>query len=253
MIKQSFTWWSFADVTNPEELLKQAAKIGYAGVELIDEALFPPAKKHGLAISAHRAHGTIEQGLNNRDNHARILKELEQTLELAERWKIPNLICFSGNREGLSDAEGAEITAEGLSKVAPLAEAAGVTLVLELLNSKVDHPGYQCDYTSWGVSVVEKVASPRVKLLYDVYHMQIMEGDLIRTIQNQHKHFGHYHTAGNPGRHEINDQQEIFYPPIFKAIKDTGYSGYIAHEFLPTKDTVVALKEAFDLCKQSLA
>jgi hydroxypyruvate isomerase len=252
MIKQSFTWWSFGDSENPELILKQAAEIGYAGVELIDQELFPLAKKHGLAISAHRGHDSIPKGLNRREGHTRILKELGQNLKLAELWKIPNLICFSGNREGLSDSEGAEITAEGLSKVAPLAEASGVTLVLELLNSKVDHPDYQCDHTTWGVKVVEMVASLRVKLLYDIYHMQVMEGDLIRTIGKYHQHFAHYHTAGNPGRHEINHQQEIFYPPIFKAIQETGYSGYIVHEFVPTKDRVVVLKEAFDLCAESL-
>jgi hydroxypyruvate isomerase len=253
MIKQSFTWWSFGDDSNPDEILKVASDVGYSAVELIGEEHFSLAKKYGLEISAHRGHGTIERGLNRREHHDRIIKELEQNINLAAQWKIPNLICFSGNREGVSDEEGAEITAEGLRKAAPLAEASGVTLVLELLNSKVDHADYQCDHTAWGVKVIEMVASPNVKLLYDIYHMQIMEGDLIRTVQEDYQHFAHYHTAGNPGRHEINDAQEINYPPIFRAIKDSGFSGYITHEFMPTGDVKIALEEAFEVCAKSLA
>lgn len=252
-MKQSFTYWSFANrgLTN-EELLKVASEIGYDAVELIEEDLFSTVRKHGLAISAHRAHDSLTQGLNHREYHQRILKEFDTNLKLAGLWKIPNLICFSGNREGISEDEGAEITAEGLQKMAPLAQSAGVTLILELLNSKVDHPDYQCDHTSWGIKVVKTVNSPSVKLLYDIYHMQIMEGDLIRTIQNNHQHFAHYHTAGNPGRHEFNNAQEIFYPPIFKAIQATGFDGYIAHEFIPTQDVALSLREAFGICKQSL-
>ncbi len=249
MIKQSFTYWSFADRgLNPEELLRAAAEIGYSAVELIDEALFPLTQKSGLAISSHRAHSSLTQGLNHREHHQTILSEVETNLKLAETWKIPNLICFSGNRVGLSDEKGAEITAEGLKKIAPLAEAVGVTLLLELLNSKVDHPDFQCDKTPWGVNVVKLVDSPNVKLLYDIYHMQIMEGDLIRTIQNNHQHFGHYHTAGNPGRNELSEAQEIYYPPIFKAIQETGYTGYIAHELIPTGDVKAALRQAYELC-----
>jgi hydroxypyruvate isomerase len=253
MIKQSFTWWSFGNrQLAPAELFKTAAELGYSAIELVDEEFFPQVKHAGLEISAHRGHGTIERGLNRREHHDRILKELEQNIKLAEAWKIPNLICFSGNCEGMSDEEGAEITAEGLRKAAPLAEASGVTLVIELLNSKVDHADYQCDHTAWGVKVIEMVASPNVKLLYDIYHMQIMEGDLIRTVQEHHQHFAHYHTAGNPGRHDINDAQEINYPPIFRAIRDSGFSGYITHEFMPTGDVKIALEEAFELCVRSL-
>ena len=252
-MKQSFTYWSFADKgLSVEELIKSAAEIGYDAIELLDEEYFDLTKKYNLAIASHRAHGSLTQGLNRREYHSDILKEFEANLKIAEQWKIPNLICFSGNRNGISENEGAEITAEGLRKMALLAESAGVTLILELLNSKVDHPDYQCDTTPWGVKVIELVASPRVKLLYDIYHMQIMEGDLIRTIQNNHPHFAHYHTAGNPGRNEMNETQEIFYPPIFKAIKNTGYEGYIAHEFIPTSDTRVGLKAVFEMCQQSL-
>jgi hydroxypyruvate isomerase len=252
MIKQSFTYWSFADKgLGPDELLKAAAEIGFDAIEILAEAYFPLAKKYGLALSAHRGHLSIPRGLNRREHRPGILKELEDNIKIAEAWGIPNLICFSGNRESISDKEGAEITAEGLRKAAPLAEQAGVTLVLELLNSKVDHPDYQCDHTPWGVKVVELVASPNVKLLYDIYHMQIMEGDLIRTIQTYHPHIGHYHTAGNPGRNELSETQEINYAGVFRAIQATAYSGYIAHELIPTGDTKKALQQAYTLCAQN--
>lgn len=250
-MKQSFTWWSFSKNQSPDELLKAAADIGYDAVEILDEVDFPLSKKYGLAMSLHRGHLGLTKGMNRREHHAGIMKELETNIKLAEEWNIANLVCFSGNRDSLSDDEGAEITAEILRKAAPLAEGAGIMLVLELLNSKIDHPDYQCDHTPWGVKVIEMVASPKVKLLYDIYHMQIMEGDLIRTIKNNHQHFGHYHTAGNPGRNELNETQEIYYPPIFRAIRDTGYTGYIAHELVPIGDPKAALKQAFDLCAQS--
>jgi hydroxypyruvate isomerase len=252
-LKQSFTYWSFGGKgLTDDELFKSAATIGYSAVELLEADLFPLAKKYDLAVSSHRGHDSIPDGFNRHKHHDRILKELEANLKLAETWKIPTLICFSGNRNGLSDDEGAEITAEGLRKAAPLARDADVTLVLELLNSKVDHPDYQCDNTPWGVKVIELVNSPNVKLLYDIYHMQIMEGDLIRTIQHYHQHFAHYHTAGNPGRHELNDRQEIYYPPVFRAIQATGYTGYVTHEFVPTGEVKAGLKAAFDLTLKSL-
>lgn len=252
-MKQSFTYWSFANKgLSVDELLKAAADIGYDAVELLDEPDFPLSKKYGLAMSAHRGHLGLTKGMNRREHHAEIMQELEDNIKIAEAWNVPTLICFSGNRDGLSNDEGAEVSAEILRKAAPLAEGAGVTLVLELLNSKVDHPDYQCDHTLWGVKVIEMVNSPNVKLLYDIYHMQIMEGDLIRTIQNNHQHFGHYHTAGNPGRNELSETQEIYYPPVFRAIRDTGYTGYVAHELIPTGDVKAALKQAFDLCVESL-
>ena len=167
---------------------------------------------------------------------------------MAEQWKIPNLICFSGSREAIDDTEGADITAEGLRRVAPAAEAAGVNLVIELLNSKVDHPDYQCDHTAWGIQVCQMVDSPRVKLLYDIYHMQIMEGDIIRTIRAHHQYFAHYHTAGNPGRNDMDDTQELYYPPIIRAIQETGYDGYVGHEFIPKGDPIAALRAAYELC-----
>lgn len=248
MLKQSFAYWSFATPkTDPETLLRRAAEIGYDGVELLDEPLFQLAKAMGLEIVTHRAHAHIEVGLNRHENHQSIIRETEAALELAERWKIPNLICFSGNRDGQSDDDGAEITAEGLSRLAPLAEDAGVTLLLELLNSRVDHPDYKADHTAWGLSVLEQVGSGRVKLLYDIYHMQIMEGDLIRTIRAHQGAFGHLHTAGNPGRHELNGTQEINYPAVFQTLAEVGYGGYIGHEFIPTGEAEDGLRAAYHL------
>ena len=241
-------WWCFApERMTPEALVRAAADIGYAGIELADEEHWPRIVDAGLVIATARAHRSLEDGLNRRENHDRIEREIQANLALAERWRIPVLICFSGNRGGLDDEAGAERTGEGLRRVAGAAEDAGVTLALELLNSKVDHPDYQCDRTDWGVKVCEWVASPRVKLLYDVYHMQIMEGDVVRTIQRHHAHVGHYHVAGNPGRHEPDDTQELNYPAIFRAIRATGYAGYVGIEFIPRGDPVAALKAAHAL------
>jgi hydroxypyruvate isomerase len=252
MNKQSFSWWSFAN-TNPAVLLEAAAEIGFAAVELIGEQHWAMARECGLQIAAIDGHDSkgCTFGLNHLEHHEVILSQIESNLQLAKKWAIPNLIVFSGNRHALSDQEGADNTARGLKQMAQRAEDAGVNLVLELLNSKIDHPDYQCDHTHWGVSVIEMVDSPNVKLLYDVYHMQIMEGDLIRTIQTHHRHFAHYHLGGNPGRHEINAAQEINYPAVLKTIKQTGYTGFIAHEYLPTTNPIISLKEAFEIVAQS--
>ncbi len=248
-IKQSIAWWCFTpDLITPDRLLQTAVKIGYEAVELVPQQYWQAVKDHGLKIASVGGHTTLTDGMNRRENQARIKEELRTNLAQAVEWGIPNLICFSGNRNGISDSEGAEITAETLRQVAPMAEDAGVTLVLELLNSKVDHPDYQCDHTAWGVQVCQMVNSPRVKLLYDIYHMQIMEGDVIRAIQDNHDWFGHYHTAGNPGRHEIDATQELNYAPIMRAIAATDYEGYVGQEFIPVDDPAARLKQAFDLC-----
>ena len=247
-IKQSVSAWCFERAMSPRDLAPTLAEIGYAGVDLVDQEHWPLFKEHGLAIAAVNGHRSIEEGLNRRENHDRIEREITANLDLAARWGIPTLIVFSGNRRGLDDAAGAEITAEGLRRVAGAAADAGVTLVMELLNSKVDHPDYQADRTAWGVKVCRLVDSPRVRLLYDIYHMQVMEGDIIRTIRDHHVYFGHYHTAGAPGRHEIGATQELYYPAIMRAILATGYNGYVGQEFIPVGDPVAALKEAFDLC-----
>jgi hydroxypyruvate isomerase len=250
--KASFTWWSFADRgAEADELILAAAAMGYDGIELVDETLWPAAADAGLAIVSHRGHGTIEAGLNRREHHDRIERELLANLALAQQWQIPILICFSGSRAGLDDEAGIEQTSRGLARVAQAAEEAGVTLALELLNSKIDHPDYQCDRTVWGLAVIERVGSPRVKLLYDVYHMQVMEGDVMRTIAAHHDAFAHYHIAGNPGRHEPDQCQELWYPPIYRAIAATGYDGYVGMEFIPRGEPATALQAALAALRAS--
>lgn len=223
---------------------REAKQIGYDAVELLPRELWDTAREAGLVIASHGGHASLQVGLNRRENHTRIEDEIDQNLELAVKYGIPNLIVFSGNRRGLNDEEGAINTAEGLRRVAQAAERAGVTLVLELLNSKVDHPDYQCDHTTWGVRVIEAVHSTRVKLLYDIYHMQIMEGDVIRTLRANIAHIGHFHTAGNPGRHDMDETQELYYPAILRAIAEAGFTGYVGHEFVPKANTVEGMLKA---------
>lgn len=245
---QSVAWWCFVpNYFSPETFARTIAELGYAGVDLVPEEHWPLLRDHGLRIAAVGGHGSLTVGLNRREEHDRIERELRAKIALAEQWDIPNLICFSGNRVGANDQQGAETTAEGLRRVASVAEDAGITLVLELLNSKVDHADYQADHAAWGVQVCQMVDSPRVKLLYDIYHMQVMEGDIIRTVREAAPYVGHYHTAGNPGRHEIGAAQELNYPAIFHAIAETGYNGFVAHEFVPAGDARAALAEAFAL------
>lgn len=249
-IKQSATAWSFVrDDMTPERFLNGLADIGFDGVELIDQKYWGMAKDLGLTVVTFGGHTTLTDGLNRPENHDRIEQEILENLELAVEYGVPGLICFSGNRyDSVSDEEGIRITAEGLSRVAKAAEAQGVNLCLELLNSKVNHPDYQCDRTAWGVEVCKRVNSPRVKLLYDIYHMQIMEGDLIRTIGENIEYIGHFHTAGNPGRNDLDDAQEINYPPVMQAIAETDYDLYVGHEFIPKDGAIEGLQAAFDLC-----
>jgi hydroxypyruvate isomerase len=253
---QSLCWWCFHEKVEPRQLVEEAVAMGFAAVEIAPREYWGMIADHNLRIVATGGHTTFEDGLNRRENHARIEDELLANriedellanIDLAVEHDIPILICFSGNRRGLGDEEGIENTAEGLLKVAKVAEEKGTTLCVELLNSKVDHPDYQCDHTSWGVEVCKRVGSPAVKLLYDIYHMQIMEGDLIRTIQQNIEYIGHFHTAGNPGRRDLDDAQEINYRGIARAIADTGYSGYVAHEFTPKGDAIQALRQAFEI------
>ena len=249
-IRQSVSWWCFAGRgVSDDDLLRKSKSIGYQGVELIGPSLFDKVRDAGFVIASHGGHQSISSGLNDVRQHDRIEAEIHKNLALAVKYEIPNLIVFSGERrEGLTEAEGAANCALGLRRVAQAAEDAGVTLVMELLNSKIDHAHYQGDHTAWGVHVCELVASPRIKLLYDIYHMQIMEGDVMRTIGAQYAHFAHYHTAGNPGRHDLNGTQELNYPPIMRAIAATGYDGYVGHEFIPKGDPLAALEAAYRLC-----
>jgi hydroxypyruvate isomerase len=246
-IPQSVAWWCFVPgKLTPEQFVHTAAETGYKAVELVPQEYWSLVKDHGLGISGIGAHQPLTVGLNRRDLHDQLAEQIKENIATAQRVGIPSLICFSGNRNGLNDAAGAEITAEGLARVACDAEMAGVDLALELLNSKVDHPDYQADHTEWGLKVCRSVGSPRVKLLYDIYHMQIMEGDVIRTIRSAKDHISYYHTAGNPGRNDLDDSQELNYPAIFKAIRETGHTGYVTHEFIPKGDPIAALKAAFD-------
>lgn len=248
-LKQSVCWWCYENSgLAPDALLQEIKTIGYDAVEIVPDALFPLVKQHGLNIATIQGHVPLEDGLNQRINSARLEKTIKERIALAVEWEIPTLIVFSGNRNGLDDEAGAEVTAGNLRLVSKTAEDAGITLVLELLNSKVDHPDYQCDRTAWGVKVVEMVESPNVKLLYDIYHMQIMEGDVIRTIQQNHAAFGHYHTAGNPGRNDLDEAQELYYPAIVRTIMATGYQGYLGQEFIPKGDPIAALKQGFEVC-----
>jgi hydroxypyruvate isomerase len=247
-IKQSLSWWCYARNQDASELIKAAAEIGYASIEMLPEELWPQVKDAGMDIAIIGGHGTLTNGLNKRSNHSRIADELHANIDKAVENGVPTLIAFSGNREGLSDEEGAEITAEGLKPVMPYAEEKGINIAIELLNSKVDHPDYQCDFTPWGVKVCELVGSPRCKLLYDIYHMQIMEGDIIRTIQKYHQHFAHYHTAGNPGRRDMDETQEMYYPAIMRAIAETDYEGFVGHEYIPKGDVIESIRQAYNLC-----
>jgi hydroxypyruvate isomerase len=251
-LRQSFSWWCFANRgMEADALLAGAAGLGYQGVDLIDEALWPSAKQYGLRITSMGGHGTISEGLNQEKQAERIEQELAQNIAKARKWQIPTLICFSGDRHGASDEAGLEQCAKTLRKMAPKAAEAGVTLIVELLNSKVDHKGYQGDHTAWGVELCRRVGSPAVKLLYDIYHMQIMEGDIIRTIKENHRWFAHYHTAGNPGRGEPDESQEINYPAVYRAIEKTGYEGFISHEFIPKGDPLAALQRAYAACAKA--
>lgn len=248
-IQQSVSWWCYENSgIAPHDLVKTIADIGYTGVELLPPEYFQMAKDAGLEIVSTQAFMPLEVGLNKHENFPKIEAMFAQNLELAEEWHIPYLIVFSGNREGQSDEEGLAITVENLRKIVPRAEEAGITLILELLNSKLDHPDFMCDSTAWGVEVCKQVDSPHLKLLYDIYHMQVMEGDVIQTIRDNHQYIGYYHTAGVPGRAEIDDTQELYYPAIVRAIAETGFTGYIGQEFIPKGDPKKALATAYHIC-----
>jgi hydroxypyruvate isomerase len=239
-----------------DKLFATAAEIGYAAVEMWhrDETFedeVADARKHDLAFASMCGHQSIEKGLNDPVEHDRIEAELHESIDVAARVGIPGVICFSGNRrDDLSDEQGIENCVAGLRRIAPYAEEKGVNLNMELLNSKVSHPRYQCDHTAWGVAVCEQVDSPRVKLLYDIYHMQIMEGDIIRTIRDNIQWIGHFHTAGVPGRHDCDETQELYYPAIARAIAETGYDLFVGHEFRPVGDPMDALRKTFDIFNQ---
>lgn len=234
---------------------QKVAAFGFKAVEIwfrddSFEELMDAVRAAGITLASMAGHTSLEDGLNKKSNHDRIETEIRESIDLAVKHRVPGLICFSGNRnQGQSDEEGLDTCATGLKRVIRYAEEKGINLNMELLNSKVDHPGYLCDHTAWGVKMCKKVGSPRAKLLFDIYHMQIMEGNIIATIGENIGYIGHFHTAGNPGRHEFDDTQELNYKGICRAISDTGYNLYLGHEFGPTgEDKLAALQEAFAIC-----
>lgn len=239
------------------EFVSRVAEMGYVAVEIWSkdqhfETLVGLARQHHLVIASMVGHDMSKGGFNDPTRHADIEMVLRQSIDVAAENGIPGLICFSGNRRpGLSDEQGIENSIQGLRRIAPYAEKKGVNLNLEFLNSKVDHAGYQFDHFNWGKEVVTRVASPRVKLLYDIYHAQIMEGDIIRTICDNIGLIGHFHTAGVPGRHEIDETQELNYGAISCAIAATPYDLYMGHEFSSTGDVYAALQKAYTLCDQA--
>jgi hydroxypyruvate isomerase len=244
---QSVCRWPFAKIPI-RDFFKSVAGIGLTAVDLLTADEWPVAREFGLTCSMGSGlGGTIVDGLNDPANHDAIVKGLVEGIPRAAGAGVPNVITFFGNRRGRSDQDAIANSVAALQRVAPGAEKHGVTVCIELLNSKVDHKDYQGDRTAYGVEVVRRVGSPRVKLLYDIYHMQIMEGDVIRTIRDHQQWIAHYHTAGVPGRHEIDDTQELFYPAIFRAIRETGFTGHLAHEFIPVRDPLTSLRDAVAL------
>lgn len=250
-INHSVCRWCYS-VIPLEDLCKAAKKIGLQSIELLAPDEFETAKKHGLTcamVTGMRDGYGITKGWNRVENHEGLIKLYDDLINQTAKAGFTNLICFSGNREGLDDAQGIKNCAEGIKKIMKLAESKKVNIVMELLNSKIDHKDYQCDHTAWGVELCKAVGSDRFKLLYDIYHMQIMEGDIIRTIKENQQYIAHYHTGGVPGRNEIDESQELYYPPIMKAIVDTGFKGFVAQEFIPKReDKLASLKQGVQIC-----
>jgi hydroxypyruvate isomerase len=248
-INHSVCRWCYGKVSL-EDLCAAAKDMGIKSIDLMEEKDFETLKRHDLVCAmVSGVPGGITSGLNRTENHDKIVEFFEHICPIAADRGYPNIICFSGNRKGMSDEQGLENCAIGLKRVAPIAEKHKVTVCMELLNSKHDHHDYMCDHTPWGVELCKKVGSDRFKLLYDIYHMQIMEGDMIATIRSSNQYIAHYHTGGVPGRGEIDDSQEIYYPAVMKAIIDTGFSGFVAQEFVPKrKDVLASLKQGVDIC-----
>lgn len=248
-LNHSVCKWCYPKVSL-EDLCQAGKEMGLRSIELLKVEDFPTLKKHDLVCAmVSGVPGGIENGLNRLENHDKITEFMEQTIPIVAEAGYPNIICFSGNRRGQDDEKGIENCAVGIKKFIATAEKHKVTIAMELLNSKVNHKDYQCDHTPWGVELCKRVGSDRFKLLYDIYHMQIMEGDMIATIKKSHPYIAHYHTGGVPGRNEIDDTQEIYYPAVMKAIVDTGFKGYVAQEFIPKRpDVLASLKQGVTIC-----
>lgn len=240
--------WCYSKISL-DDLCKSAKEMGIKGIDLTGPAEWPTLKKYGLTCSMAQGAGKgIPDGFNDPKFHDELVASYEAIFPKMKEAGLTQVICFSGNRRGMSNEQGLENCAVGLKRLMPSAEKYGITMIMELLNSKVDHKDYMCDHSAWGVELCKKVGSENFKLLYDIYHMQIMEGDIIRTIRENNKYFGHYHTGGNPGRNEIDETQELYYPAIMKAIVDTGFKGFVAQEFIPKRDPLTSLKESVAIC-----
>ncbi|WP_405383314.1 hydroxypyruvate isomerase family protein [Maribacter sp. LLG6340-A2] len=248
-INHSVCYWCYDSIPF-EEFLKHLVEMDIRSIDLVGPDEFPLLKKYNIHASMCWGAGKgIVEGWNDPKLHDELIADYERVIPLVAEAGYTNLICFSGNRNGMDDLVGLRNCAKGLKQLMPLAEKHGVVLQMELLNSKVNHKDYMCDTSEWGVSLCETIGSENFKLLYDIYHMQIMEGDIIRNIQDYHQYYGHYHTGGNPGRHEIDETQEIFYPAVMKAIVETGYTGHVAQEFVPSwEDKLAALKQGVTIC-----
>lgn len=251
-INHSVCQWTYNHIPL-EALCLLVKKIGFSAIDLIGPKDWPVLKKYGIDSSmCNGAEIGLTKGWNDTQYHGQLIKNYADHIDLVAAAGYKNLICFSGNREGKDDETGMNTCVTGLKKILGHAEKKGVIIQMELFNSKVDHKDYMCDKSAWGVELCKKLDSPNFKLLYDIYHMQINEGDIIRTIQRDHVYFGHYHTAGVPGRHEIDESQELYYPAIMKAILATGYKGYVAQEFISTattdKQKEKALQKAIKIC-----
>ena len=250
-LKQCVTRGVFARDMPFEETCRIAARLGCKGYDLIGPEDWPTLKKYGLLPTMYPPGpgGTIPDALNRKENHERLEKSMHAAIDQAAANGAPNIITFSGNRRGMPDSEGADNCVAFLNRVKAHAEDKNINICMELLNSKVNHKDYMCDHAAWGVDVMKRVNSPRVKLLYDIYHMQIMDGDIVRTIRENIQWIGHFHTGGNPGRHEIDDTQELNYRFVAKAIADLGFTGYVAHEYSPAqgRDPVKSLEQAMEI------
>ena len=252
-INHSVCQWCYGSVPL-EELCIAVKEIGFSAIDLIAPKDWPMLQKYGLYSSMcyHAGNVSLTDGFNTKTFHEQLIKDYTAVIPMMVKAGYKDVICFSGSRRGMDDETGLKNCVEGLKPIVSLAEKNGITVHMELLNSKVDHKDYMCDKSSWGVELCKRLGSPNFKLLYDIYHMQIDEGDVIRTIQDNHQYFGHYHTGGVPGRHEIDETQELYYPAIMKAIIATGYKGYVAQEFIPTgkdnKSKLDALKKAVIIC-----
>jgi hydroxypyruvate isomerase len=247
-LKQSVSRWTYKNIPLAD-FCRAVADMGLTAIDLLEEPDWAAVQQYGLICAmGYAGGGSIPDGLNVRANHDAIVRNLTASIPRAAAAHVPNVITFFGNRRGIGDEEAIASCVTGLNRIKRVAEDHGVTVCVELLNSKVDHKDYQGDHTAFGVRVIKAVDSPRIKLLYDIYHMQIMEGDVIRTIRENHAHIAHFHTGGVPGRHELDDTQELNWRTVCRAIADTGFPGYVAHEFVPTRDPLTSLREAVALC-----